>query len=163
MTGKQDKTARTADALKTLADGFRRPEMAGPSESGPPAPGSDEEELVGGQEASGPAEGFPAQQDGRSVRKARAASLHQQSRIVRTHQYKRTMIPLLLVVGVLLLILGAGTLLVLLADSGGGAVQYEMQRSLLGRYGRHLAVMAMPLGMILLLGAWLFYRDVRRN
>jgi len=71
------------------------------------------------------------------------------------------MIPLLVVVGVILLILSVVTLVVLIGGRSGDE-GYAAAPTGLQAYGRYFVVVALPLGAILLMGAWLFYVEVKK-
>ncbi|MDY6914362.1 MAG: hypothetical protein SVT52_07900 [Planctomycetota bacterium] len=167
MDKPEDKHSHNIDALEALAEGqnvqasgSEDASAADAADTGPGVQWADEEELVGGQEEPAVIEGVPMEADGLAARKARAATFQTQHRIAHAHQYKRTMIPLLLVVGVLLFILSGVTMFVLLTGRSAGGAGPEMSQNLLMRNGVWLVVFAMPLGAILLVGAWLFHRDV---
>lgn len=77
------------------------------------------------------------------------------------HQYKRFMMPLLLTVGSLLIALGIFALLF------GGAAKTDATGGVdssftLGKDAWIYAVIAMPLGLILLAGGWLFRSELRK-
>ncbi|HUU22307.1 MAG TPA: hypothetical protein VM389_07195 [Phycisphaerae bacterium] len=94
---------------------------------------------------------------------AQAARLRRHGRLAsqaHAHQFKRFMIPLLLVTGVLLFVLGGAALA--LQGSLESAETAGQGSLLASKSARWSAVAAFPLGAILLLGAWLFRRDVRR-
>ncbi|MCD6304534.1 MAG: hypothetical protein J7M21_06190 [Planctomycetes bacterium] len=108
-----------------------------------------------GQVASASAEVLPA------IQPRRAARLQANIRRSHAQAYKRAMIPVLLVVGVLLLAFGAFTLVMLIGQNGQS--DEIVGRTYLQVYGKYFILAALPLGAILILGAWLFYLDVKRT
>ena len=85
-------------------------------------------------------------------------------RRVHAEQFKRMMIPLLLVVGAMLIVLGGITAFMLPSEE-----EIELAR-LTGRSGllhrpitRWMVVSAFPLGAVLFLGAWVFWREIRQK
>jgi hypothetical protein len=81
----------------------------------------------------------------------------------RTHQYKRTMVPLLLVVALALLALSGVTLFLLTTASDPDPDHLEIKRTLLLKYGKWAVLVALPLAGMLLLGSWVFHRDVSQS
>ncbi len=104
-------------------------------------------------------EGLPDREESLAVRRARAATLANQKGRVHTHQFKRTMIPLLIAVGVLLFILG-GVVAAILPSGKGTSTE---DAGLLMGAARWAVVAAFPLGAILLFGAWLFHRETKNT
>jgi len=94
------------------------------------------------------------------ARKARASTLQKQRARVHAEQFKRMMVPILLVTGILLLLLG-GIVTVMMrqvdADmyTGAGLLQDP-------GFKKIMVITAFPLGAILLIGAWLFRADLKR-
>lgn len=82
-----------------------------------------------------------------NARRARASSLKRQAARVHAEQFKRMMVPILIVTGVLLLLLGAVVAFVVRPDGG---------------FQRVMVITSFPMGAILLVGAWLFYADLKR-
>jgi len=97
-----------------------------------------------------------------SIQPTRASRLQANVRRVHSEAYKRTMIPLLLAVGVLLIALSLVTLLALIRGPQ-GPDSFVAEGTYLHDYGKYFILMALPLGAVLLMGAWLFYIDVRRS
>ena len=83
----------------------------------------------------------------------RAAQHRTKSREALGRQFKKTMVPLLLISGALLIILGA--VVALFKPDGEG------NRFLSPGGAKIVAGLSFPLGMLLLAGAWLFHRDVK--
>ncbi|MDP7636739.1 MAG: hypothetical protein QF577_04220 [Phycisphaerae bacterium] len=153
-------TPDTFEALDVLATGQAFPSA--------PAAVDALAALANGQESGMPdgqaAGGFEVPPSQRTVeddaaRKARASALMKQSRYIHAEQFKRIMVPLLTVTGILLLVLGS---VVATMNSG-------EQPSLVGQgflYDRTvqkaLVIAAFPLGAILLVGAWFFRTDLKR-
>ncbi len=93
----------------------------------------------------------------------RASRLSANSRRAHAHAYKRTMIPLLLVVGFMLIAFSVLTLMMLM---GGGADDPDSlagEMTYLQAYGKYFVLAALPLGAILLVGAWLFMIEIRKS
>ncbi len=72
------------------------------------------------------------------------------------HMYKKTMIPLLLLVGAMLVVIGLITVVMVL--------QTEPDEKFYTRYSQMKIVMyvSFPLAAAVLAGAWLFHRDVKK-
>jgi hypothetical protein len=101
-------------------------------------------------------EGLPVGAEARAARKARAQGYDKQRTSVHALQFKKTMIPLLLVVGVMLFILGGIVAAVVLPGAEG--------RGLFSRpFAIAAVVAAFPLGAILLFGAWFFHRETKQS
>jgi len=91
----------------------------------------------------------------------RAVRLQANVRRAHAHQYRRTMIPLLLVVGLLLVGFSVLTIFMLVgAKKDPDAIAGEM--TYMQAYGKYFIIVSLPIGALLLLGAWLFYLDVRK-
>lgn len=130
-------------------------ELAAAAGSAPPAPA-----------ATGPA--FP-QAPGVALtpeqKQARAVRFDVRTRRAHAYQFKKTMIPLLIVVSVVLLIMGTVAVFLpggdAVTDRGGADAAPSM--SPVQKYRPWLILSAFVVGPILLLGAWMFYLDVRRS
>jgi|GEM_PF-2350776 len=94
------------------------------------------------------------------ARKARASTLQRQRARVHAEQFKRMMVPILLVTGILLLVLG-------------GIVAYMMRQGDADLYTgtgilhdpgfkKIMVITSFPLGAILMIGAWIFRADLKR-
>lgn len=137
----------TEDALANLASG----EPVAESDDDD-APVNDGEAAV----AMGLGEGESIHVDPERIKAAR----QQRQRLVTRGDdlsFKKTMIPLLLTVGLLLLGI-AGLTAVMTADSDDGAPANMMEE-----YGSLLIWAALPLGLILIGGAVMFHMEVRRR
>jgi len=94
------------------------------------------------------------------ARKARAATLHKNRSRAHAEQFKRMMVPILLITGVLLLMLG-GVVAWMMRDvpadayTGEGVLNNPAVK-------RIMVITAFPLGGILMIGAWLFRSDLKR-
>ena len=135
--------------------------------------------AAGGEARTGSAAAFagalPALDGPAAAEQKRARSLQMQlqSRRVHAYQFKRFAIPLLIVVGVLVLIMGVATLLLVPSDPNapideegnpvGGAYEAPQESLIPPRFRPWLILSAFVVGPILLLGAWMFYADVRRS
>lgn len=118
-----------------------------------------------------PALGGPAAAE---RKRARSLQMQMQSRRVHAYQFKRFMIPMLIVVGVLVLIMGVATLVLVPSDPNApiddqgnpvdGAYEEAPQENLIPpQFRPWLILSAFVVGPILLLGAWMFHADVRRS
>ena len=94
------------------------------------------------------------------ARKSRASALQKQRSQVHAEQFKRMMVPILLVTGILLLFLGGVVMFMMreAADtySGAGMLNNPVLK-------RVMVITSFPLGAILMVGAWLFRADVKRG
>ncbi len=178
---KPDSMDRKVDALAAMADGedisqqgFNAvqddppagesdAEAAFVAQSAPPADESDAVAAFAAQSAPAtppatvPVVGSAAVS---GARRARASTLQRQRSRVHAEQFKRMMVPILMVTGIILLILG-------------GIVTFMMKQGdpdlytgtgLLNDPGfkRIMVITSFPLGAILLIGAWLFRADLKR-
>ena len=103
--------------------------------------------------------GFAAPAAGRAGRYAR---LHAATHRAHAHQYKRTMVPVLIIVGAMLLVCAIFTILVLAGDSSDPS-SMAAEGTYFREYGHLFVVVALPMGAILLLGAWLFHVEARKS
>lgn len=94
----------------------------------------------------------PAGSDFQPSRVNRAAMMRRADSAVAA-QYKKMMVPLLLIIGVLLTLIGVASFLF---SGEGASVQ------LLGPEGRYFALIATPLGLILLVGSWLLKASTKK-
>jgi hypothetical protein len=148
------------DALAAMADGQ---DLAPKAEEQPQEQLADEErDFVAAAAAEGQAvdpadlEGLPVGAEARAARKARAQGYDKQKSRVHALQFKKTMIPLLLVVGVMLFILGGVVAAVVLPGAD--------DRGLFSRpFAIGAVIAAFPLGAILLFGAWFFHRETKQS
>ena len=89
----------------------------------------------------------------------RSAKLQANTRRMHGQAFKQTMIPLLLVVGGLLIFFCVITGFMLFSDgfdaNPGGTTGLQT-------YGKYFIVAALPIGAILIMGAWLFYMDTKK-
>lgn len=131
------------DALEAMATG----QFEAPSQASSPAGG---ETASGGviSEIAAPARDDPQQ------RQAARMARRQHTALVHGAQFKKTMVPLLLAVGVLLLVLSGITVFILLSSRAG-----QMQGAMLNEYGPTVVMVACPLAAVLLAGAWWFHRE----
>jgi len=155
MDQNDEKHGQSIDALHAMADGREtasqdQAESAGDEQE---APSSGMRALVAGDAPEHAekidAEDLPETLDALRARRERTAALEHQSRSVHAKQFKQTMIPLLVVVGLMLFVLGAVT--------GYLVVKGTIAKPL----AKWAAIGAFPVGAILLLGAWLFRLDLK--
>ncbi len=90
----------------------------------------------------------------------RAARLQANTRLMHSQAFKQTMIPLLLVVGGLLIFFCVVTGAMLISE---GFDSNPAAPGGLQTYGKYFIVAALPIGAILIMGAWLFYLDTRKS
>ncbi len=92
----------------------------------------------------------------------RSARLRANTRLMHGHAFKQTMIPLLLVVGGVLILLSIITMLILAGDSADeNAIGAE--GSYMRTYGKFFIIASLPIGAILIMGAWMFFLDTRKS
>ncbi|HAU39052.1 MAG TPA: hypothetical protein DCX07_15235 [Phycisphaerales bacterium] len=98
-----------------------------------------------------------------NARKVRAATYARQSGKAHAHQFKSTMIPLLLVVGVLLLGFSAFTGVMLLMGRAARSGMAHLAPSRIQQYGPALIAVSLPLAAVLLVGALWFHLDIKKR
>ena len=148
-----DERMQTDAALASLAAGENiEPPVEEPSQAAHPDQQDQAPDDAWAAEAAPPAD----------AEERRARQAVQQQRMAQAHglQFKKTMIPLLIVVGVILLILSATTGIILLFTEE--AALQEMDTSMLRRHGPALILASCPLALILLCGAWWLHLDIKR-
>lgn len=116
--------------------------------------------IAGAGPGSGPA---AAEQ-----KRVRSLQMEQRSRRVHAYQFKRMTIPVLIMVGAIVLLMGVATLVLVpsdptVPDPVPGAVEAPKGSMVPSRYRPWLILSSFVVGPILLLGAWMFYMDVRRS
>lgn len=166
MPDRDNERDHRADALEALAAGQTDPAGAARRSDGPS--GRTEDSPVSpdiGRQEEDPAAlraeaGEPDIPTAAPIsQKARASAHHRRAGRAHAEQFKKFMVPLLLVSGVLLFVLGGAASFVVFGDEAPRA-----EDALLSLGARKLLVLAaFPLGAILLLGAWLFHLEVRRS
>ncbi len=162
----EDHHAASVDALAAMANGIH--DSGSDDQSPPPFDAPDDEEI-----AEALAE-FPVpdaievavpevQVDPQTVaqRQARAANIARKAKHAHAAQFKQTMIPLLIAAAALLLILGTWVLLKL-PTAEQRATNPDTGNMLYRPWALYAVLAAYPLAAILLLGAWLFRRDVQK-
>jgi hypothetical protein len=181
MSESPDKHSQSAEALKAMAEGGPKPGVGSADGFvGPEQPEDDptrveggageepvlaatalgEERPPGGGGAGTPAESVAGAVGELGSRRQHAADFNQRERLAHAHQYKTIMIPLLLTMGVLLLLMG---LFVILRGSGAENADPALDQSFSITFQQYFPLLALPLGAILLVGAWWFHRDVKRK
>jgi len=164
----EDRRNRSADALKAMAEGGLDPgdDAAGQPVEAEETPSASD--IAAGPDSPPPiaADEFvsapPADVNQAMARRRREALLKSSARRRHTHHFRRTIIPLMLVVGGLLVVLAMVVTVMLVLDRE-GRIYIDADSAVLGRNGWLAAVLAFSLGVILLGGAWMFHRDVRRE
>ncbi len=166
----QEQRKDPADALADLAAQEPAEIVAPPEPPTLPADPTEALNRLAESEAASPAEGdldtperAPvdlemaektglAGRDAFQARRARSATIGGDETRASSAAYKRTMIPLLLVVGGLLILVGALSAWMLLrqVDTGGHSAALVL-----------VTLVSFPLAALLVFGAWWFHRDVR--
>jgi hypothetical protein len=187
MAAEDDKHGESADALEAMANGQDAPPQPTQWHAMPPQPPTpqetddaeraegddgevlDAEVVAVGDDAQHPAD--PAADlaavagatppSSPATRKARAEVFHRKARRAHAHQFKKFMIPLLLISGAALFVLGTVAAFLVFGSADGPAADRE-GRLVSVETERLLVLAAFPVGAILLLGAWLFHLDLRR-
>jgi hypothetical protein len=98
-----------------------------------------------------------------TIQPQRATRLQANVRRSHSQAYKRMMIPLLIVVGMILIGISALTLVMLMGGASDDPDSIAAEGTGLAEYGKFFVLAALPLGAILLMGAWLFYLDLKRS
>ena len=158
---KPDSLDNKIDALAAMADGQDISQQGfNAIEGAPPAGESDAAVTLAAQAAPAavPANGSAAVS---GARKTRASTLQRQRARVHAEQFKRMMVPILLVTGILLLILG-GIVAVMMRQTDPTMVIDDGTLLNNPMFKRVMVITAFPLGAILLVGAWLFRADLKR-
>jgi len=96
------------------------------------------------------------------ARKARASALQRQRARVHAEQFKRMMVPILLVTGVLLMILG-GVVAFMMRQGDPSMVIDDGTLLNNPMFKKVMVIGAFVIGAILLVGAWLFRADIKRG
>lgn len=169
MTASDEKRDRSADALAAMAEG----QEIGPKTDQEPETSKEIpwQDVLDAEKADTPGQGSKAlsaagtaapESADAVVRKARAASLQRRTQHVHAEQFKRMMIPLLLVTGIMLLVLGIAVATMI---SGSKPLAHGEKVGFLENPSvqKTLVVVAFPLAAILLAGAWLFREDIKRG
>ncbi len=176
---RQDKHQKKADALKALAAGQTVGADAPSQSKEPPAEAAETSPDILGEEAKtiGQAEAafmrqnrvgdppaepidVPVRSRTAAERKARDSDMQRKAKRVYASQFKAIMIPLLIVSGLLLIILATWVYLKMPPSEE----QIHASDNLLNKpWMCGVVLAAYPLAVILLLGAALFYRDVRQD
>ena len=91
----------------------------------------------------------------------RAALLQANARRMHKNSFKQFMIPLLIIVGGLLILMSVVTM-IMLAGDGGDMDAMAADGTYLRAYGKYFIIASLPIGAILIMGAWLFFLDTRK-
>ncbi len=134
----------TSDVLTEMADGDKLPSdddfAAAPAEE---ADGYDAEIAA--------ATGL-AGEDARRARQARSANIGAHQARATRHASKRFMIPMLLALGVLLLVVGLASVLILSRGDSGADAKLTI-----------VMLLSFPLAAVMIFGAYWFHREVKRD
>lgn len=144
------KAHSAVDALAALAAGTH--ETA--AENSPAPEASSETPSAASVALAEPGEALsaPAAPASRQVLKARMNAQMAKSQAA---QFKRALIPMCLAMGLMLFIAGGVTLYILADAPADGAQDSPMMK--------YAALSSFPLGVMLLAGAWLFHREIKRT
>lgn len=145
----------TVDALAAMADG----EDLTSSQAITEQPQTEEADVQtsGGEPVStvSPAPGASA------ARKTQAVSAQKRGRQAHGVQFRKTMVPILLITGLLLFVLG-GIVAAMLGDQGVAGDYYYENKMEDPAFQKILVWVAFPLGAMLLAGAWFFHVEAKR-
>jgi hypothetical protein len=94
------------------------------------------------------------------ARKSRANTLQKQRSQVHAEQFKRMMVPILMITGILLVLLGAIVMFMVKGAPAGYSGTGLLNSP---RLKQIMVVTSFPLGAILMVGAWLFRADIKRG
>jgi hypothetical protein len=169
MADTEERYPDTASALEAMAAGRADDEPAAETETEDvepvvdwaAAPTADPAEVVPfadapSQPGSGGAPAAGAGASGQGSRAARQADFQRKSRQSQSHQLKKMMVPLLLVTGLLLILMGAATTII---TRGGASLGEDGPVS--PGLARIMMITSFPLAIALLAGAWYFHRESR--
>ena len=146
----KDKHALSAEALEAMAAG----EDLTPPTAPPDEFDCDTAEAMGDLPVDAAQADFVP-------RKTRIAEGDRRTGKAHGHLFRRTLIPLLVVVGGVLLLFSLVTAAMLINAGADQAVDVEPSR--LQRMGPWLIAFSLPLGAFLLLGAWWFHMEIKRS
>ena len=159
MTQPQDRHSDNLDALHAMANGqtnepaddaAREDEHAEVVDDAAPAE-ADDVEVVDDHAAL--ASAAPAAPADPQARAARAAALAAQAQRQHAQQFKKTMIPMLIAVGGLLLLFS----LIVLGYLAKGDLDPNGN---MRKFGPLMVLVSLPFGAIMILGSWLLHKDV---
>ncbi len=119
-------------------------------------------EAANGSDGSPPKGGFVITYAPVFSAPRRSAKLRANTRRVHGHAFKQTMIPLLLVVGGVLILLSMITMLILAGDSS-DIDAMAAEGTYMRTYGKFFIIASLPIGAILIMGAWMFFLDTRKS
>lgn len=159
MADQNEKNLNADDALRFLAGGGEikdESQVEGPSASQVAGELADAETIEAGAFVPAAAPGArPGAPSAYAPTRVRAESFSRQARGVHSTQFKRMMIPLLVVVGALLLVMGI--LIMSIIAMRNPAIS---SNDFFSQYGWMFVCLAIPMGLILLGGAWMFWKDL---
>lgn len=156
MAEQNEKNLNADDALRFLAGGGEikdESQVEGPTAAQVAGEVADAETIEAGSFV--PASSAP---NAYTPTRVRAEGINRQARNVHSHQYKRMMIPLLIVVGALLLVMGI--LILLIISMRNKAINTN---DFFATYGWMFVCLSIPMGLILLFGAWMFWKDLQAH
>ena len=119
-------------------------------------------EAANGSDGSPPKGGFVVTYAPVFSAPRRSAKLRANTRRMHGHAFKQTMIPLLLVVGGVLILLSMITMIILAGDSS-DIDAMAAEGSPMRTYGKFFIIASLPIGAILIMGAWMFFLDTRKS
>ncbi|MDP6545683.1 MAG: hypothetical protein QGH60_16995 [Phycisphaerae bacterium] len=165
---KPDSLDNKVDALAAMAGGEDISHQGFNAIEEPPAP-SGKSDAAAALAAQTTATATPAAVPGAGsggtaasgARKARASAMQRQRTRVHAEQFKRMMVPILLVTGILLMILG-GIVGVMMRKAGPSP--YHDTGGFDGvSFKKIMVIASFVIGAILLIGAWMFGADIKRG
>ncbi|MFB3891309.1 MAG: hypothetical protein ACE15C_04720 [Phycisphaerae bacterium] len=148
------------DALSALANGEAVGDDAPPQTADEAQAPADAPDIyaLGGEPV---AEESAVRSGGTSAR-IRSAERAEKMRRAHAHTFKKTMIVPMLAVGLLLLLMGTAVAVMMISGSLPTVESKDFLTSLLhGRYRIFLVMLALPLGAVLILCAWMFHREIK--
>ena len=92
----------------------------------------------------------------------RAIKMQAKTRRAHGHAFKKIMIPLMLAVGGVLLLMSIITAVMLLSDSS-DPYSWAPEGTRMRTYGKFFIIASLPIGAILIMGAWMFLKDTKKS
>jgi hypothetical protein len=109
-----------------------------------------------GSEGWPPGDDFVPQRAPAYAAPLRAIKMQAKTRRAHGHAFRKTMIPLLVIVGLALIVMSIMGLVMLV---GIGAAEGTYMRT----YGKFFIIASLPIGALLITGAWMFFRDIKKS
>jgi hypothetical protein len=162
---KPDSLGSKVDALAAMADGQDISDNGSSAIENVPSPETDGNAAAALIAQSQPADtqaAVPAMNSEAvsGARRARANTLQKQSSRVHAEQFKRMMVPILAITGILLILLGSIVAFTLKHTDSGYSTPGMINDP---NFRLIMTMAAFVVGAVLLLGAWLFRKDLQRS